>query len=143
MTISDPLEVLAEDDCLALLRCRKVGRISFEFEGNIEIFPVTYGMEGKIIVFRTGPGTKLHAMPETMVAFEVDGWDPDPRIGWSVVAKGPAEEITLNPGRAAEHLRRVPLDPSAPGERWRWIAIKPSEITGRRFHAPSAKGERS
>jgi len=120
-----------------------VGRIAFEFEGKVEIFPVNYGMEGLIIVFRTSPGTKLDAVPKTAVAFEVDSWDAESRIGWSVVAKGRAEEVTTNSGRVAEHLRRVPVHPAAPGDKWHWIAIKPSEITGRRFHVPPARRERA
>ena len=91
MTFDDSARVLTEDDCLALLQSREVGRIAFEFEGKVEIFPVNYGMHGRTIVFRTGPGTKLDAVPKTAVAFEIDSWDAESGIGWSVVAKGRAE----------------------------------------------------
>lgn len=128
------LEILSEDDCLGLLRCCGLGRVAFAGDGKIEIFPVNYGTEGGIIVFRTGVGTKLHGLRGSAVAFEIDGWDPARRIGWSVVAKGKAEEITTNLGRACEHLRSVPVQPAAPGDRWHWIGIKPSQITGRRFY---------
>jgi nitroimidazol reductase NimA-like FMN-containing flavoprotein (pyridoxamine 5'-phosphate oxidase superfamily) len=131
---SESLEMLSEDECLGLLRSHAIGRIAFAFEGKVEIFPVNYGVEGRVIVFRTGAGTKLHALRGVEVAFEIDGWDPDLGIGWSVVARGGAEEITTNLGRAAEHLRWVPVDPAAPGDRWHWIGIKPLEIAGRRFH---------
>ena len=143
MTFDVSARVLTEDDCLALLQSREVGRIAFEFEGKVEIFPVDYGMHGRTIVFRTSPGTKLDAAPKTAVVLEVDSWEAESCIGWSVVAKGRAEEVTTNPGRVAEHLRRVPVHPAAPGDRWHWIAIKPSEITGRRFHVPSARRERA
>ncbi len=136
MTFDDAVQVLNQNQCLALLSSREVGRIAFEFEGRIEIFPINYGMEGAIIVFRTAPGTKLEAVPKKAVAFEVDSWDPDSGIGWSVVAKGRAEEVTTNIGRVAEHLRWVPVHPAAPGERWHWLAIKATEITGRQFHVP-------
>jgi nitroimidazol reductase NimA-like FMN-containing flavoprotein (pyridoxamine 5'-phosphate oxidase superfamily) len=132
---SEPLEVLSQDECLAMLRSNSLGRIAFVLEGRIEIFPVNYGLQGSVVVFRTGDGTKLHATHGAAVAFEVDGWDPEQQTGWSVVERGRAEEITTNLGRAAEHLRRVSVDPVAPGDRWHWIGIKPSEITGRRFHA--------
>jgi nitroimidazol reductase NimA-like FMN-containing flavoprotein (pyridoxamine 5'-phosphate oxidase superfamily) len=137
------MNLLTEDDCLALLRSRELGRIAFEFEGKVEIFPVNYGMGGIAIVFRTSPGTKLDAVPKTVVAFEVDSWDAESGIGWSVVAKGRAEEITTNPGRVAEHLRWVPVHPAAPGDRWHWLGIMPSEITGRRFHVPPPRRERA
>ena len=137
------LSVLTEDDCLALLRSGELARIAFAFEGKLEIFPINYCMDGRIMVFRTGPGTKLDAVPTTAVAVEVDGWDPRSGIGWSVVAKGRAEEITTNPGRAAEHLRWMPVHPAAPGDRWHWVGIKPAEITGRRFHVPPVSQERA
>lgn len=143
VTFDDSARVLTENDCLPLLRSREVGRIAFDVEGKVEMFPVNYGMEGKIIVFRTCPGTKLDAVPKTSVTFEVDSWNPDSGIGWSVVARGRAEEVTTNPGRIAEHLRWVPVHPAAPGDRWHWIGIKPSEITGRHFHVPPAGRERA
>ncbi len=111
-------------------------------EGEIEVFPVNYGVEGSIIVFRTSLGTKLSAVGTRPIAFEVDSWDPESGVGWSVVAKGRAEEITTNPGRAAEHLRWVHVEPAAPGARWHWVGIKPSAITGRHFHARPAGRER-
>jgi nitroimidazol reductase NimA-like FMN-containing flavoprotein (pyridoxamine 5'-phosphate oxidase superfamily) len=143
MTLDVAAEVLTEDRCLTLLQTREVGRIAFEFHGRIEIFPVNYGVEGAVIVFRTSPGTKLEAVPKSAVAFEVDSWDPESGIGWSVVARGPAEEVTTSIDRVAEHLRWVPVHPVAPGERWHWIGIKPIEITGRRFHVPLPKPERT
>lgn len=143
MMFDDSAQILTENECLALLRSRTVGRIAFGLGGEIEIFPVNYGMEGLIIVIRTSPGTKLDAVPHTAVAFEVDSWDAESGIGWSVVAKGRAEEITTDPGRAAEHFRRVSIQPVGPGDKWHWLAIQPSEITGRRFHVPPARRERA
>ena len=137
------LTVLTENECLTLLQSGDLARIAFAFDGKIEMFPINYCVQGTIIVFRTGPGTKLEAIPKTAVAVEIDGWDPKSGVGWSVVARGRAEEITTNPGRAAEHLRWMPVHPAAPGDRFHWIGIKPSEITGRRFQVPPAQGERS
>jgi len=135
--------VLSESECLALLDSRDLGRVAFGSEDAVEIFPVNYGLDGSTICFRTSPGTKLDAVPQTVVAFEVDSWDAETGVGWSVVAKGRAEEITMNIGRAAEHLRRVPVQPAAPGARWHWVAIRPSEITGRRFRVPPTTPERA
>lgn len=143
MMSDDPTQILTENECLALLRSSTLGRIAFAVGGEIEIFPVNYGMEGRIIVFRTSPGTKLRAVPDTAVAFEVDGWDAGSGNGWSVVAKGRAEEITSNPGREAEHLRLVPVQPAAPGDKFHWLAIMPSEIAGRRFHVPPTRQGRA
>jgi nitroimidazol reductase NimA-like FMN-containing flavoprotein (pyridoxamine 5'-phosphate oxidase superfamily) len=136
VTFEGGMAVLTEDECLVLLGSHEVGRIAFSTDDRIEILPVNYGIEGRIIVFRTNAGTKLSAARASAVAFEVDGWESASGVGWSVVAKGRAEEITMNPGRASEHLRWVPVHPAAPGDRWHWIAIMPTEITGRRFNVP-------
>lgn len=127
------IEVLSRDECLLLLGSRNLGRITFSVEGQPEIFPINYAMEGQIVVFRTAPGTKLDFVPTSKLAFEVDDWNAKLGTGWSVVVKGLAEEVTRNPGRTAEHLRNAPLHPVAPGERWHWLAIRPSEVSGRRF----------
>lgn len=143
MPFDDSVQVLTEDQCLALLGSHELGRIAFEFKGRIEVFPINYGIEGSVIVFRTSPGTKLAAVPKTAVAFEADSWNPTTGVGWSVIVRGLAEEVTTNIGRAAEHLRWVPVHPVAPGARWHWLAIKPTEITGRSFRVPPTKSERT
>jgi nitroimidazol reductase NimA-like FMN-containing flavoprotein (pyridoxamine 5'-phosphate oxidase superfamily) len=134
-------EVLDDGACFFLLQSRELGRIAFNVKGQPEIFPINYAMEGRIVVFRTGPGTKLDVVPSTLVAFEVDSWEPDLGTGWSVVVKGRAEEVTANPGRTAEHLRRARVHPVAPGDRWHWLAISPSEVTGRRFQVRPHKNQ--
>jgi nitroimidazol reductase NimA-like FMN-containing flavoprotein (pyridoxamine 5'-phosphate oxidase superfamily) len=127
------LEVLSPDECFVLLKSRYLGRIAFSVDGQPEVFPINYAMEGQIVVFRTAAGTKLDHVPKARLAFEVDDWDPNLGIGWSVVVKGLAEEVTGNLGRTAEHLRKAQVHPVAPGERWHWLALRPSEVSGRRF----------
>ena len=127
------IETLSPDECFLLLESRDLGRIAFSIDGQPEVFPINYAMEGQIVVFRTAPGTKLDHVPEVRLAFEGDDWDPKLGIGWSVVVKGLAEEVTGNLGRTAEHIRQAPVHPVAPGERWHWLAIRPSEMSGRRF----------
>ena len=134
---------LTENECLDLLQSHDLARIAFAFEERIEIFPINYCLDGAIIVFRTGLGTKLAAVGTTTIAVEIDGWDPESGIGWSVIAKGRTEEITTNPGRVAEHLRWMPVHPAAPGDRYHWVGIKPSAISGRRFHIAPAQHART
>jgi nitroimidazol reductase NimA-like FMN-containing flavoprotein (pyridoxamine 5'-phosphate oxidase superfamily) len=129
----DQLEVLSEQQCLDLLASRDLGRIAFEIGGELEIFPVNYTCDGAIVVFRTAYGTKLEQALVARVAFEVDSWDPDARVGWSVVLKGVANEVTTGIDPFSATLRTRKVSPQAPGNRERWIAIYPSEISGRRF----------
>jgi uncharacterized protein len=137
------IETLSTDECLLLLKSRDLGRIAFNVEGQPEVFPINYAMEGQIVVFRTAPGTKLDHGTKARLAFEVDDWDPKLGIGWSVVVKGLAEELTRNVGRTAEHIRQAPVHPVAPGERWHWLAIQPLEVSGRRFQVRGGSQRRA
>ena len=127
------LEVLSEQQCLELLGSKDLGRIAFSVGDQTEIFPVNYASDGSIIVFRTAPGTKLDKAMAGRLAFEVDDWDPEGKVGWSVVLKGVAQEVTSGIDPFASTLRTRHVSPLAPGEREHWIAIYPSEISGRRF----------
>ena len=127
------LEVLSEDQCLELLQSRELGRIAFAVGDQTEIFPMNYATDGAIVVFRTAPGTKLDNAMAGRVAFEVDDWDPETKVGWSVVLKGVAQEVTAGIDPFASALRTLKVSPSAPGEHEHWIGVYPSEITGGRF----------
>ena len=128
-----PFEILDEQQCQHLLASKDIGRIAFSVQGEPEIFPVNYAADGSIIVFRTGEGTKLQLAVMLRVAFEVDDWDAATGVGWSVVIKGVAEEITSGIDPFAMALRSRRVVPLAPGVREYWIAVYPGEITGRRF----------
>ena len=133
MSESDVLEVLDEEQCRALIQSRNIGRIAFTFEGSPEIFPINYAADGSTIVFRIAGDTRLQAATKHRVAFEVDDWDATTGVGWSVVVKGIAEEITRGIDPFAMALRSRPVIPLAPGVREVWIAVYPAETTGRRF----------
>ena len=85
MAPDQSIETLSPDECFLLLESRDLGRIAFNVEGQPEVFPINYSMEGRIVVFRTAPGTKLDHVPKARLAFEVDDWDPKLRIGCSRV----------------------------------------------------------
>ena len=126
-------ETLDEQQCQQLLASKDIGRIAFSVHGEPEVFPVNYAADGSTVVFRTGEGTKLQLAVMLRVAFEVDEWDPVNGVGWSVVIKGVAEEITSGIDPFAMALRSRRVVPLAPGVREYWIAVYPGEITGRRF----------
>ena len=127
------MEVLSEQQCQLLLGTKDIGRIAFSVGGVPEIFPVNYAADRSTVVFRTAEGTRLQRAVMLRVAFEVDDWDPATGIGWSVVVKGVAQGITSGIDPFAIALRGRHVAPLAPGTREYWIAIYPSEITGRRF----------
>jgi nitroimidazol reductase NimA-like FMN-containing flavoprotein (pyridoxamine 5'-phosphate oxidase superfamily) len=128
-------EELTEDECRRLLAERHLGRLAIPDFGGPVIFPVNYVFDRDLVVFRTDPGSKLDAATELeSVAFEVDAADEATRTGWSVVVRGTLAEIT-DPGDLAR-LRALPLYPWAPGEKSRYVRVRPRTITGRRIRIP-------
>jgi nitroimidazol reductase NimA-like FMN-containing flavoprotein (pyridoxamine 5'-phosphate oxidase superfamily) len=96
------------------------------------IIPVNYLLDEDTVVFRTDAGSKLHAaIRGAPVAFEVDGVDQDRQVGWSVVVRGRAEEVT-DPVKLAE-LRQSPLGGVAP-QRKRALRTGQTELGDRQAH---------
>ena len=127
------LQILSEPECLALLHDRHFGRLGFLSDGWPVILPVNYSFEEPSIVVRTGLGAKLDDTPLTMVAFEVDEADPAGAWGWSVLAQGPAFDISDSIDQYSEALRHLPVVPHAPGEKQHWLKITARRVSGRRF----------
>jgi nitroimidazol reductase NimA-like FMN-containing flavoprotein (pyridoxamine 5'-phosphate oxidase superfamily) len=127
------LEILSPEDCRSHLRLGAVGRVGFVEEGGPVILPVNYTMDGTAIVFRTAAGSKLSVgMMQRPVCFEVDDWDTMTHSGWSVLAKGVADEVLDE--AEIERLEQLPVRPwSRPDLRDHWIRIMVEELTGRRI----------
>ena len=133
---SGQLEILDETECVKLLRSHDLGRIAV-VDQNVRplIFPVNYFFDESVVAFRTAPGAKLQLAPGAHVSFEIDGWNANKGIGWSVLVKGIAHDITHPRGAPSGRIRFWPVRPAAPGSREHWIGIRANEITGRRFHS--------
>jgi len=137
----EPLQVLPDSECVLLLRANDLGRIGLvDRDARPLIFPVNYFFEDGVIAFRTSPGSKLELAPGAEVCFEVDGWDEETRIGWSVLVKGVAHDITHPRGMPTGRMHFLPVHPRAPGRREHWIGIWTREISGRRFRSGPAAG---
>ena len=130
------LEAISDAECVKRLRSNDIGRMALvDREVQPIIFPVNYFFDEGIVTFRTGPGTKLDLAPGAPVCFEIDGWDRDTGIGWSVVVKGIAHDLTNPRGAPTGRVRFWPVRPLAPGSREHWIGVWANEITGRWFRA--------
>ena len=129
------LEEIPEVECLEILSQHSLGRVAVIVEGRPEIFPVNYGIRGRVIAFRTAAGTKLAHAPGSPVAFEIDGYDEATGVSWSVVVQGTGHDVTSAGDDFSWTARGVPAYPLAPGTRTHRIAIEPINITGRRFQA--------
>lgn len=127
------LEPLNKVQCLNLLAQAQVGRVGFVFDGQPEILPVNYALDGETIVFRTSESSVLNRASMTNVAFEVDSIDVGMQSGWSVSIRGHADCIADAIDATSERIRRLTLITWAPGERDSWFTIRPTSITGRRL----------
>jgi nitroimidazol reductase NimA-like FMN-containing flavoprotein (pyridoxamine 5'-phosphate oxidase superfamily) len=129
------LEEISPEECRKLLSENRVGRLAVVVGGRPLIFPVNYVFDEDRVVFRTDEGLKLHHVPLRRVAFEIDGYDESAGTGWSVVVQGSTYEITRAIDSRSEELRRLPVQPFAPGEKPHWIEIQADTVTGRRIVA--------
>lgn len=131
------LRVLDLDECLARLRAAVVGRLAFIHDGDPIVLPVTIGVDGTSVVFRTSWGSKLQAAGDSgPVALEVDDIDPAAGTGWSVLVKG-AASVEYD-GELAHRWDRlgVPRWLDTGGETF-WVRLTAEEISGRELVAPS------
>ena len=124
------LEVLDREECDALLRTQRVGRVGVCMNRPL-VLPVVYALLDADVVFRTAPGEKLIAAAlHRRVAFEIDEYDVAMRTGWSVIVVGTAEELV-----GADDLTRtraLDLQPWAGDIRDRFVRIRAEEVSGRR-----------
>ena len=135
------LEALGFDDCIALLRLNRVGRIAVLVDEYPLVVPVNYRLvtlPGRCwLAIRTRPGSVIDRAA-TYVAFEIDGVDSERREGWSVVVRGTLHHV--DPGVADFGLR---FDP----ESWlrdnpqAWLVIDAFQVTGRALHEPDSEWE--
>jgi nitroimidazol reductase NimA-like FMN-containing flavoprotein (pyridoxamine 5'-phosphate oxidase superfamily) len=133
MTVLDAVEKLTADECLELLSSRDLGRIALVIGDQPEIFPVNYAVDRSIVIFRVAPGTKPSLTTNHRIAFEVDELDSRAGIAWSVMVKGTVRDVTTSKDPFTAFLRTAGVRSAPPGDHPLWMAIYPSEISGRRF----------
>ena len=128
------MRVIPADECYRLLGTHEIGRLGLIAEHYPLILPVNYALDGTTVVIRTHAGTILCAAEHANVTFEVDDIDRHTRSGWSVLARGQAEEI--GEGHRSEIVARTVaagVEPWAPGEKGHWLRLITHEISGRRI----------
>lgn len=136
----DRWQELTKSECFGLLAREHLGRVAVVDDLGPVVFPVSFVLDRHMVVLRTGAGTKLDAaIRGSRVAFEIDGADPATCTGWSVVVRGEAVEVT-DPAELAR-LRKLPLDPWAPGAKGHYVRILPAALTGRWISGPLPPAE--
>ncbi len=126
---------LSRSECLELLASTAFGRVvvTISSSGQPMIRPVNYAFDqaSQSVVFRTARDSKFHTLVHsTQACFEIDGFDAETLLGWSVIIVGRTEEIT----HAAEvrRLEALGLSNSAAGPKPHWIRIRARTVSGRR-----------
>ena len=128
------VNLLTTAECRELLDRHHFGRLGLmNYVGVFpSIIPVNYLLDEDKIVIRTDAGSKLNAaLRGAPVAFEVDGVDETRQVGWSVVVRGHAEEVTDEDKLAK--LRQTPLLAWHPGPNPRFVQINARQVSGRRI----------
>jgi uncharacterized protein len=131
------MAILDTDACYELLCTAEVGRLGVAVGHYPEIFPVNYVVEDGSIVFCTAEGTKLAAtFAGQVVAFEIDGYEPDTDEAWSVMVKAHAEEIEMHD---LLDDSAFDLHPWSTAPKPRFVRLIPDEISGRRFRVAQTR----
>jgi nitroimidazol reductase NimA-like FMN-containing flavoprotein (pyridoxamine 5'-phosphate oxidase superfamily) len=120
-------EIISESDCWELLETENIGRVVTTVDGQTEIFPVNYAVEGEGILFRTNAGRKATGVLTGETVFEVDSVDRQAKAGWSVIIRGEVRDIT---GYDAP-VRTNALQPWT-GPKDFLMRMDPRTVTGRR-----------
>jgi len=124
------LEVLGEEESWHLLASADLARLAVSIDGGVDIFPINYVVADRVIFFRTAPGSKLMDLTKhPIVALETDGTHN--RRRWSVVVKGSA--VRLGSDEEIEASGVLSLHSLVPTEKWNYVRITASSITGRQF----------
>jgi hypothetical protein len=134
-------EVLEQAVCWQLLAIAakqlQHGRIGVPTDEAPLILPVNFTVHEHDIVVRLGAGHMASAVPDKLVAFEVDSLDANLDEAWSVLVRGLA---TVIDGDALRRLGPRLPQPWVPSPGDIYIRIRGDVVTGRRF-VPRQRGD--
>jgi hypothetical protein len=89
------VEVLGEEECLALLGSAVIGRLAYTQDAMPAMQPSSFTVLAGEVLIPVRPGSRVAvASHGTIVAFEVDDVDVVRRTGWHVTVIGPARVVT-------------------------------------------------
>jgi len=132
------LEILDEAQCRRLLPTRAIGRLGFTEDALPAILPVAFTLQnGHVLIAVRHDSSVVNAVRRSVVAFQVDEYDPAARTGWSVTVVGPSRIIT-DP-REVARLGGVPLSPPPPDPAWCYVTVLLGLVRGWRL-APYPAG---
>jgi nitroimidazol reductase NimA-like FMN-containing flavoprotein (pyridoxamine 5'-phosphate oxidase superfamily) len=124
------LERLSTAECRRLLPGAPVGRLAVPTPHFPTLEPVSFAVvEGELVVAARAGSAGDALAPGASVAFEADVLDHALHRGWSVVVRGPVEDLDAD---VADLVRPALAPwPAAPGDRL--LLVRSEQITGQRI----------
>ena len=114
-------------ECYRLATTEPVGRLVWTGSDGPSVVPVNFTLENDTVLVRTAAYSALaRECDDSRVAFEVDTYDPDSRLGWSVIMTGRASVGFVQPGAPAPDAWPV-------GAKAVQLTIAVDKVTGRRL----------
>jgi len=118
---------LDETECYRLAATEPVGRLVWTGPDRPPVVPVNFTLVGGAIHVRTAAYSALaRECDDSPVAFEVDAYDVDSRIGWSVVMCGRATLGFARPGFPSHEVWPF-------GSKAAQLTVQVDKVTGRRL----------
>jgi nitroimidazol reductase NimA-like FMN-containing flavoprotein (pyridoxamine 5'-phosphate oxidase superfamily) len=118
---------LDEAECYRLAATEPVGRIAWTGPDGPTLVPVNFWLEDGAVHIRTAAYSALaRETDDSRVAFEVDAYDADSRVGWSVLMLGRASVGFVGSGTPAPEAWPV-------GSKAAQLTIEVDRVSGRRL----------
>lgn len=122
------LQVLDQHECLQLMAGVPIGRLIFNEDGLPAVHPVSFVLEEQSVVFCTSDERKAKAAERNdIVGFQVDAFDINTYVGWTVTAIGHLSPVT-DPA-----ARRLPVRPWTSDHLTTYIRLSLEVTHGRRI----------
>ena len=132
-----PVREMTQDECWEMLRRTEFGRLAFHLGPEVHLVPINYAVDGRTLLFRTAPGSKLVGVAmNSDVVFEIDEYDE--HTARSVIMRGIARRLDEDEQHRAD---AVPLHPWVPTLKYEVVEISADEVTGRTFFLARDGGE--
>lgn len=133
--MAEPSE-LSLEQCEELLRAGVVGRIAIATPTGPHLVPINYSVVDDSIIVRTSPYNVLgrHGL-NARAAFEIDQFDHEYWIGWSVVAHGTTAAVVDTVDFERIHAVWAPRPWAGGPSRNLYLRLRWTALTGRRLGA--------
>ena len=120
-----------DEQCLALLRRARFGRLSVSLRAVSVVVPVRYVLDGEVLLFAPGVEELAQALNRGVATLQADGFEEDSGQRWSVFVVGVAQRVE-NAASIGTETRSPSLAPDAAlGDPVGLFRLVPEILSGR------------